>query len=111
MDKELRKKRSRQLRKNMTPAERILWVELRKRRLSGFKFLRQAGKLWFILDFYCAEKLLAVELDGRGHRKGYDDWRDRNLLEYEMIKVIRFKNEEVYQNLPEVLTKIKSYLS
>ena len=98
---------ARQLRKNMTKAESLLWQELRNRKLGGYKFNRQfpviyreiyGKKDFFILDFYCNEKKIAVELDGPIHdqQKDYDQSRDQILLEIG-IKVIRYKNEEVNQ--------------
>jgi leucyl-tRNA synthetase len=98
---------ARQLRRNMTKAERLLWQELRNRKLGGYKFNRQfpviyreiyGKKDFFILDFYCNEKKIAVELDGPIHdqQKDYDQSRDQILLEMG-IKVVRYKNEEVNQ--------------
>ena len=69
-------KYARNLRKNLTPEEKILWQYLRNRKLNGFKFLRQhpimlrevsSGKQFYIADFYCAEKKLIVEVDGLIH--------------------------------------------
>jgi very-short-patch-repair endonuclease len=114
---------ARQLRRNMTEAERLLWQELRNRKLGGFKFNRQfpvvyreiyGKKDFFILDFYCAEKKIAVELDGPIHdkQKDYDQSRDQILQEVG-ISVIRYKNEEVKQmerllnNLIEILNSIE----
>ncbi len=96
---------SRQLRRNFTESENLLWQELRNRKLGGYKFNRQfpiiyneaySKKDFFILDFYCAEKKIAIELDGSVHdnQPEYDRDRDLILLDLE-IRVVRYKNEEV----------------
>jgi very-short-patch-repair endonuclease len=101
---------ARALRKNKTDAEDLLWQLLRNRQLNGFNFRRQHPlPKGFILDFYCAEVKLAVELDGAPHfeqeQKEYDEGRTYELKEYG-IRVIRFWNEEVMKNTEEVLRKI-----
>ncbi|MEO5675834.1 MAG: DUF559 domain-containing protein [Chitinophagales bacterium] len=101
---------ARALRKNKTDAENLLWQLLRNRQLNGFKFRRQHPlPKGFILDFYCAEVKLAVELDGTPHlkqeQKEYDEQRTYVLKEYG-IRVIRFWNEEVMNNTEQVLRKI-----
>jgi len=110
---------SRELRKNQTPSEKLLWANLRNRKLKGFKFLRQhpvaymgynSQPQYFIPDFYCAEKKLVVELDGKIHdfQKEYDQNRDA-ILEELGLRVVRFKNEEM-DDMMVVLEKIKGYL-
>lgn len=95
----------RKLRKNMTPAEKILWNILRRKSFSGYKFLRQhpvfyrIDKEWidfYIADFYCAKLRLIIELDGEVHEstKEYDNDRDLKLLS-KGILVVRFKNEDL----------------
>ncbi len=105
---------ARELRNNLTEAENILWQELRNRKLDGFKFRRQHPIDIFIVDFYCHEKKLVVELDGGIHNvqdiKEYDMARSEELKSFG-IKVIRFNNEEVYQNLDSVLINIKQELN
>jgi len=107
----------RELRKNQTPSESLLWSNLRNRKLDGLKFVRQYPVIYgdvrktefFIVDFYCAEKKLIIELDGKIHetQKEYDRERDKILTEMG-YSVIRFKNEEL-KNVPAVLAKIKAY--
>jgi very-short-patch-repair endonuclease len=110
---------ARELRRNQTEAEGILWVELRNRKLNGHKFLRQAPLFYFdygkrrylfIADFYCAEKKLVIELDGKihEHTKEYDLNREAVLKERE-LKVLRFKNEEL-SNIKTVIETIKNNL-
>jgi len=104
---------SRQLRKESTPAEKIMWEKLRNRKLEGFKFRRQHPIDKYIADFYCAEKKLIVEIDGPIHErkevKAYDDLRTKDLEGFG-IKVIRFKNQEVLSNVQRVLQTISALL-
>ena len=101
------KSSSRHLRKVATPAEVILWEEIRNRKLGGLKFRRQYPVLGFILDFYCAEKSLGIELDGSIHdtQKEYDKLREKVILE-KGIRICRFSNQEIVENLEEVKRKI-----
>jgi very-short-patch-repair endonuclease len=99
--------RARELRKQSTPAEKILWEELRDRRLKGIKFRRQHIIGSYIIDFYCPAHRLAIELDGGFHSFQEDnDLIRTNNLEDMGIKVVRFWNHEVEQNLVTVLAKI-----
>jgi len=102
---------ARKLRKEQTPAEKILWECLRARRLNGLKFRRQHPLGRYIPDFYCAEKRLVVELEGKVHelkdQKEYDKIRQET-IEAMGLTVLRFKNEEVLNNLELVLAKITS---
>ena len=99
----------RELRQDSTDAEKLLWAELRNRRLKGLKFRRQHPLDKFIVDFYCNEKKLVVELDGALHdekiNKDYDEARTA-LLAGLNVFVLRFRNEEVINNMKEVLKKI-----
>jgi leucyl-tRNA synthetase len=85
--------RARQLRKNMTPEEKVLWQKLRNRNFHGLKFLRQHpliyeeinGKpLFFVPDFYCSEKKIVIEIDGKIHefQKEYDERRAEILTKW-----------------------------
>lgn len=98
---------ARQLRRDSTPAEKILWEHLRDRRLARLKFRRQHARGGFILDFYNAEHRLAVELDGGVHAQQveYDAQRTEALREHG-IRVLRFANDEVERDLESVLKKI-----
>jgi len=90
----------------MTVAERTLWYELRARKL-GAKFRSQQVVGPFILDFYCPERRLGIEVDGASHYEltEVDAVRDRQLLEAR-IKVLRFSNDEVLSNIAEVVSRI-----
>src|SRR4051794_23000275 len=92
--------RSRQLRKDQTPAEARLWRELRNRRFVGFKFRRQHAIGPFIADFYCPEAGLIIELDGESHfgRADYDRQR-QEWLESRSLKVLQFFNNDIPTNL------------
>lgn len=100
----------RELRQSSTKAEKILWEYLRNRNLDGLKFRRQHPIDKFIADFYCHEKKLVVELDGAVHDEKMNAQYDEARI-YELkgsgIKVIRFRNSEVENNIGLVLKKIR----
>lgn len=100
---------ARELRQNQTPAEEFLWQLLRNKKLNGLKFRRQHQIGSYITDFYCHEKKLIVELDGEVHnnpeRQKHDSTRDKYLTA-SGFKILRFKNEEVFNNTEDVLQKI-----
>lgn len=99
---------ARRLRKYQeTTPEHILWEQLRGRRLQNLKFRRQVPIGPFIADFLCSTGRLIIELDGKGHseRQKYD--QERTLfLEQHGYRVIRFTNNEVFENLERVLRRI-----
>jgi len=108
--KELQRKA---LRNSSTSAEAVLWNNLKNGQLSGKKFRRQESIGPYIVDFYCPENRLVVELDGASHftengaeydAKRTHYFRDRN------IRVIRFENKTVYRDLEYVLETIKGNL-
>jgi len=105
------KSRRKELRSDETPEEKLLWMKLRRKNL-GNKFSRQYSAGPYILDFYCPEKRLAIELDGFQHlgNKDYDRERDEYLLLND-IKVLRFWNNQISDNMDGVLAEIKSALS
>ena len=91
----------------MTPAEKILWQELRANKL-GVHFRRQQVISGFIVDFYCHQAALVIEVDGGIHdRQQAEDARREKALHEMGLKIIRFRNEEVLSNLSIVLRKIK----
>lgn len=106
-------KNANDLRRNETPAEKKLWQYLRNRQLKGRKFRRQHAFDKFVLDFYCHECKLAIELDGRIHDKKmnrlYDVMRSDE-LSAGGIRVLRFQNEEVINEIEDVLKRIEEYL-
>lgn len=102
-------RRARELRKNCTDAEQFLWQILRDRQLNGLKFRRQHPFSGYFLDFYCLEKKLAIEIDGSGHaedqQQNYDQVRT-DALKKEEITVLRFSNNEGFENPEGVLETI-----
>ncbi|MCC8359724.1 endonuclease domain-containing protein [Salinimicrobium sediminilitoris] len=98
------------LRHHGTTAEAYLWMHLQKKKLEGRKFRRQHSILNFIVDFYCAEERLVIELDGQYHmnptNQEKDSVRTKRLEELNM-RVLRFENKTVFDNLEWVLEEIK----
>ena len=103
------KDRRRLLRSNMTDAEAMLWSSIRRKQVGGFRFRRQYSIGHFVVDFYCPEIRLVIEVDGPTHdgrdAKEYDADREEQIRSLG-ITVIRFKNEMVYHHLDEVAEKI-----
>jgi very-short-patch-repair endonuclease len=110
------KSRRKELRNGSTPAEVKLWSMLQHSNLGGYKFRRQHSIGYYILDFYCPSERVAVELDGDSHFTDdaidYDHERTAYLNALN-IKVIRFLNTDVYNNLnvvcERILEEIKGY--
>jgi very-short-patch-repair endonuclease len=98
---------ARQLRRAATPAEDALWQALRGRRLQGLKFKRQVPVLAYTVDFFCFDRKLVVEIDGRQHDTfaAYDTNRTAE-LEQQGLVVVRFRNEDVLNDLDTVLRTI-----
>lgn len=116
---DLIKQTVRELRKNQTPSEAKIWNAVRNRQINRKKFLRQhpirfeidGQRRFFIADFYCHEKSLIVEIDGKIHEKQ----RDYDLLRTYIInelgmEVIRFRNEEVENNFESVIERLRNVL-
>jgi very-short-patch-repair endonuclease len=100
-----------EMRRKPTPAEKRLWEELRNRKLRGYRFRRQNAIDRFIVDFYCAEASLVVEVDGEIHQFSVEEDAIRQeYLESRGLQVIRFTNDQVLQQLPTVLTRITGIL-
>ena len=103
---------SRELRQVSTETEILLWEKLRNRKLNGLKFRRQQPINRYIADFYCHEKKFFIELDGNVHDKKenieYDKARTLDIQGLN-INVIRFRNEEVKNDVEKVLQKIVEF--
>lgn len=103
------KQRRRELRRNQTEAEKALWAHLRNKQFLGMKFFRQYSIGPYILDFYCPNMKLAIELDGGQHNqyenKEYDAVRSE-YLKSQGIEVIRFWDNEVLLDMESVLSEI-----
>ena len=106
-------KTAHRLRKNLTEAEKLLWAELRNRKIMGLKFRRQHPLHYYIADFYCHEQRLVIEIDGEIHmqekQKEHDENRTAELDRFG-IRVIRFTNEQVINSMGEVIQTIKDYM-
>ena len=101
--------RARSLRQEQTSAEVRLWSALRNRQLAGLKFRRQHPYGQFILDFFCVERQLAIEVDGGVHLAAEQTAHDAERSEFltqRGVRILRFTNDEIDQHLPDVLHKI-----
>ncbi len=101
------------LRRKMTPAEIALWQLLRNRQLDGVRFFRQYSIDNFILDFYCPQFKLAIELDGDYHFDEYQVERDKLRNEHLLnknIRTLRFENFEIFQYPQRTLDEIRKYM-
>lgn len=104
-------KRAKQLRRDMTPQEHMLWNRLRGRQLANFKFRKQQPIGPYIADFVCHENKLIVEADGSQHiDSGHDVARDQWLNE-QGYSILRFWNNDINENLEGVLMAILDVLS
>ncbi|MDD5055252.1 MAG: DUF559 domain-containing protein [Candidatus Peribacteraceae bacterium] len=103
---------ARDLRKRLTPAEVILWNVVRNRKFHGLKFRRQVPVGRFIVDFLCTNPALIIELDGPIHdcTAKEDAERTEAIVEDHNIPVLRLKNEEILEHLPQTLKKMEQLL-
>jgi len=104
---------ARELRKQHTSAESLLWDLLRNRRLNGFKFRRQHQFGDYVADFYCHEAQLVVECDGPVHGPNEQWHHDQNRDAYMLslnVRVLRFTNDEILRDPERVLIKIEQHL-
>jgi very-short-patch-repair endonuclease len=99
--------RAKELRRNMTPEEKIIWQHLRANRLQGYHFRRQQIIDGFLIDFYCHATALVIEIDGKIHDNQieYDTERDK-VLSARGLRLLRIKNEEIRDNIDKVLKSI-----
>ena len=106
--------KAKQLRQKSTLAEKIIWHQLRNRKLDSHKFRRQFPIEHYIVDFICLSEKLIIELDGKYHEGpdqiGYDQVRSI-FLEAGGYKILRFTNQQVTDELSDVLLTIKLTLS
>lgn len=102
-----------ELRQNMTKAKKALWEELRNKKLGDYRFRRQHPIGIFIVDFFCFESMLAIELDGGIHDTDYQRERDFErtiMLREHGIAEIRFRNKDIFDNMDRVLIEIGRHL-
>lgn len=102
--------RAKELRREMTPAEKLLWKEVRAKKL-GVRFRRQQVIQGFIVDFYCHSAGLVVEVDGDIHdlQKEEDERREKVLSEMG-LRIVRFRNDEVMRSLSAVAGRVREYI-
>ena len=98
---------ARRMRDTPTHAEEMLWKKLRKKRLGGYRFRRQHIIQTFIVDFYCPQAKLVIEIDGSVHdnQQEYDQEREK-ILDIFGYQIVRFKNAQIKTELESVLARI-----
>jgi len=107
-------KKARELRNNMTLAEILLWSELRSKKVEGYKFRRQQPIFDYIVDFYCHELKLIIEVDGEIHslyEQAEKDKKRNRILKINGFNILHFSNYEVEGDLFGSVKKIKSFIS
>ena len=105
------KEKARQLRNDSTKTEILLWTFLKGRQLRGYDFHRQKPIDEYIVDFFCSELMLAIEIDGVSHigKEMYDTER-QNRLEKLGIRFLRFKDDDVFYNCDYVVKEIEKWV-
>ncbi|MDP7060158.1 MAG: DUF559 domain-containing protein [Candidatus Marinimicrobia bacterium] len=105
------KQTARTLRKNMTLGEVILWQHIRRRQIKGYQFLRQKPIGEYVVDFFCKELMLAIEVDGESHegRQREDEERQEKLKKLG-VRFLRFQDSHVKQDLANVLKRIEMWI-
>lgn len=105
---------ARNLRKDMTDAEKLLWTRIRKKQLKGFQFYRQKNIGQYIVDFYCPASRMVIEIDGGQHYTEDGAQKDKVRDDYLALlgfKVFRFSDRQIFKNIGGVLETIYEYLS
>lgn len=105
------KERAKKLRKNMTQTEIMLWLELKGKKMRGYDFDRQRPIDNYIVDFYCKDLMLALEIDGESHygNEKKDNKRQKKIESYG-VKFLRFDNLEVRYKMEMVLERIGNWI-
>lgn len=102
------------LRNNITEAERLLWEQLKSNKFHNLKFRRQHPILNYVVDFYCHKLKLIIEIDGGYHENKEQIEKDKQMTEnliFNELKVIRFTNRQVKDNIADVLIRIEELLA
>ena len=102
------------LRHDMTPSERMLWKHISDNQLDGWRFRRQHGSGPYVSDFYCPVPELCIEVDGEIHQRTDVVEKDKertSFLESNGIKVIRFTNDEIENDISDVLERIRRFIN
>ena len=95
----------------MTPAEVLVWQNIRKK-YFGVEFHRQVPMLNYIVDFYCHEIGLAIEIDGDIHKNNFlEDAKRQGEIEKYGVSFFRFTNEEVFSNIKTVLNEVEKFIN
>ncbi len=105
--------KAKELRNNETDSEKVLWEKLRNNQIKGLKFRRQHPVNLYIVDFYCHKLKLIIELDGDYHalrEQVSKDIERTEALSLMGLEVIRFKNDEVMNDIDSVLLRITSWI-
>ncbi|MDT0294749.1 endonuclease domain-containing protein [Mesonia ostreae] len=103
--------RARELRKNMTPAEILVWKNIRKKSL-GVEFHRQVPMLNYIVDFYCHEIGLVLEIDGKIHEDNFlEDAKRQGEIEKYGVSFLRFTNAQVFTDFDAIKMEIRNYIN
>ncbi|HZY25569.1 MAG TPA: endonuclease domain-containing protein [Bacteroidales bacterium] len=106
------KELARELRRNMTLSEVLLWNELKQKQMLGFDFDRQRPIGNYIVDFFCKELSLAIELDGKSHFNKYDyDEKRQEELERLGVQILRFEDIKVKRDILNVLREIEYWIT
>lgn len=107
------KEYARQLRNNSTKSEILLWLQLKGKQMRGYDFHRQKPIDNYIVDFFCIELMLAIELDGYSHQNietyEKDKQKDKRLNELG-VYVLRFEDKEIYHDMQNVLRAVEIYI-
>jgi very-short-patch-repair endonuclease len=102
---------ARELRRSGTLAEVLLWRHLKGKQALGYAFVRQRPIDRYIVDFFCTELMLAVEIHGSSHdHKGAEDLERQSRLESLGMRFLLFEDREVHRNIPEVLLTIERWI-
>jgi very-short-patch-repair endonuclease len=107
-----KKLKARELRREMTLAEQVLWKHLRGRQMHGLRFRRQQVIYGYIADFYCHPAGLVIEIDGPIHEQQIDyDEERQTIIELNDLRVLRFSNNQVFNDLDSVLAQINAAIT
>ena len=105
------KKTARKLRKNATPAEIILWKRIRNKQILGYEFHRQVPVDNYIVDFYCHELSLAIEVDGSSHNdRMEEDKKRQDKLESLGVRFLRFTEWDVRKDTDSIVLAIHDWI-
>jgi len=102
---------ARKLRRGNVLSETLLWDKLKNKQLFGYKFLRQKPIENFIVDFYCKELMLAIEIDGSSHNDKMEQDSERQMkIESLGIKFLRFQDKDIRKKMNDVLLTIEGWI-